>query len=195
MPNLFIFTPFLLLLYRTLSSKTKFLVIVEPWNLRKREIDVQRWTTTWQSFHVKSKLESSTNRFNDNVTTTLYNDMDISESRFSIYPRRISHFPSPYTVLRNNMTSNFFKKKLQTIPSFPPGKVSFLPVFEFFERKISTRMRTFSTRKWEIVKTTGRMISRYEVWSKRLYLQDDPRANGDWKHEQRRGIELGSSRM
>lgn len=140
------------------------------------------------------KFVRATNRFNDNVTTTLYND--ISESRFSIYPRRISHFPSLYTVLRNNMTSNFFKKKLQTtLLSFPPGKVSFLPVFEFFERKISTRMRTFSTRKWEIVKTTGRMILRYEVWSKRLYLQDDPRANGDWKHEQRRGIELGSSRM
>lgn len=130
MPNLFIFTPFLLLLYRTLSSKTKFLVIVEPWNLRKREIDVQRWTTTWQSFHVKSKLESSWERPTDSTITSQRHctTMGISESRFSIYPRRISHFPSPYTVLRNNMTLIFLKKNFK--PRFSP----FLPEKSHFSR-------------------------------------------------------------
>lgn len=38
--------------------------------LGKREIDVQRWTTTWQSFHVKSKLESSWERPADSTITS-----------------------------------------------------------------------------------------------------------------------------
>lgn len=74
------------------------------------------------------KFVRATNRFNDNVTTTLYNDMGISESRFSIYPRRISHFPSPYTVLRNNMTLIFLKKNFK--PRFSP----FLPEKSHFSR-------------------------------------------------------------
>lgn len=72
------------------------------------------------------KFVRATNRFNDNVTTTLYNDMDISESRFSIYPRRISHFPSPcYEIIWRVI---FLKKNFK--PCFP----LFLPEKSHFSR-------------------------------------------------------------
>lgn len=131
MPNLFIFTPFLLLLYRTLSSKTKFLVIVEPWNLRKREIDVQRWTTTWQSFHVKSKLESPWERPTDSTITsqrhytttwTLVNHV----SRSILAEFRIFHPRTPcYEIIWRVI---FLKKNFK--PCFPP----FLPEKSHFSR-------------------------------------------------------------
>lgn len=72
------------------------------------------------------KFVRATNRFNDNVTTTLYNDMGINESRFSIYPRRISHFPSPcYEIIWRVI---FLKKNFK--PCFPP----FLPEKSHFSR-------------------------------------------------------------
>lgn len=58
---------------------------------REKTIDVQRsTTTTWQSFHVKSKLESSWEQPADLTITSQRHCRTtwINESRFSIYPRR-----------------------------------------------------------------------------------------------------------
>lgn len=64
------------------------------------------------------------------------------------------------------------------LPSFPPP-VSFLPVFEFFERKISTRMRNIFNEKMRNRKNDGQNDTRFD---RRCFIY---RSSSEWGLETR----------